>query len=376
MTPAGIGRTEAALLCACARRSAQLPGITELSVSSHDVDWNALLRAAEAHGVAELLYAPLAASALEVPSAVLNDLERRVLEATGQGLNRTTQLVDVLQHLTDDGIRALAFKGSTLAAGVYGHLGRRLSNDIDIFVDRADLARIRPVLLAHGYRVPPRAPRRGGSLLYGVFPAVGRDDDLLPGHAWQTTVDVHAAFARWPFGIRCDTRALFDRAVEVEVAGHRIPALCPDDLLAVLAIHGMMHCWWPLRLVSDIDAVADLVADWQDVIARAEAAGMRRVLWTALLLAKNLLGTALPADVAARASEDADAMRIARWAAARMFVFDAPKASWPRRPWLRTFAPDSLRRRLRFYAMDFAYMCLKWPWNAESVTYHSLDGSR
>lgn len=375
MTLAGIGRAEAALLCVCARRSAQFSGIQGAVAADANVDWKALISAAEAHGVAELLYAPLATSTCQVPPEILADLERRVLEATGQGLNRTTQLVDVLQHLTDHGIRALAFKGSTLAVGAYGHLGRRVSNDIDIFIDRSDLAEIRPLLLAHGYRVRPPDPGRCESVLYGRFPSAGRVDELLPSQPWQAQLEVHVAFATWPYRIRCDAHALFDRAITVDVAGHNIPTLCPEDLLPALAIHGMMHSWWPLRLVSDIDAVADQVHNWDDVLRRAEAAGMRRILSVALLLAERLLGTTLPPDVFARASGDRGVRRIVDWASTRMFDAAADKISWPTRPWLRTFAPDTVPRRLSFYAMDFAYMFLKWPWNTRPA-YHSREGSR
>jgi hypothetical protein len=358
--PTVLGRAETDLLCACARRRAQISGPAPLSDTN--VDWNTLLGAANTHGVTELLLAPLTSAGLRVPPSVLTHLEQRSIEVTGVNLQRATEVAGLLQTLSDHGVRALTFKGPALAVGVYGHLGRRFSGDIDVFVDRRDIERVRPLLLELGYRVPPRAPRRRGSLLYGLIPSAGRDDMLWPGQPWQTFVDVHVAFASWRFGIRLEPQALFERAITLDVAGQRLTTLCPNDLLLVLAIHGMMHCWLTLRLVSDIDAVADLVTDWDDVMSRAEAAGMRRVLWVALLLAERLLGTALPPHVGARAAQDPDARRIALGAAAKMFDADT-RPDPKRRAWLRSFLDDP-RRRFTFVVRDTIHeWFLIWPWN-------------
>lgn len=355
-----IGPAEVAVLCACARRRAQVTGPGPLPPN---IDWDALFNAADAHGVVELLAAPLAAGTVDVPPSIREHLQRRAIEVTALNLNRATELAGLMKTLSDHGVRALGYKGITLAAGVYGHVGCRFSSDIDIFIHRDDLALLRPLLLDHGYRVAPRDPRRCESPLYGVFPAVGRVDELvssLPGH---TPIDVHVAFAIWPWGIRCDAQALFDRAITIDVAGHAIRTLCPDDLLHALAIHGLLHNWWPLRTVSDIDAVAGLVSDWDEVIRRAEAARMRRVLWVALLLSQRLLNTELPRAVAARASADAGARHIVRWAAARMFVAGPPSLFWLRRPWLRSFVPDTPAQRVGFYTRGVVYAFLKRSWN-------------
>jgi hypothetical protein len=355
-------RREIAVLCACATRRAQLSGLAPFDAAGFD--WTALLQLATAHGVAELLTAPLSLSTMEVPPAILADLKRRELEATGLNLNRTTQVVDVLALLAAHQIRALTYKGPALAQGVYGHLGRRVSNDIDILVDRRDVSRVRPLLLAHGYRLPAQAPRRGGSLLYGLLPSTGRDDTLLPGRPGQTSVDVHVTFAYWTLGIRLDTDAMRDRACTVGIAGHAVPTLCPEDLLLALAIHGMMHSWHALRLVSDVDAVMDLVSDWDAVVRRAEEARMARVLWVALLLAKQVLGASLPSAVDARASRDRGAREIVQATTLRMFDPASVTTPWNHRVWLLAFLDGPLRRLDYRARTRLEKWVLLLPWDA------------
>ena len=191
---------------------------------------------------------PLKAAQGAVPQAVLNTLERRVFEATAVNLWRTRQLADLLARFRAHDIRAVTFKGPALAAAAYGHIGHRSSADIDILIDRRCASRARSLLLADGYTLPARRRYFIGSLLHGLYRGAGFDDTLLPTHERVTSVDIHVAFWSWTQGIRLDVDALFERAVAVEIAGEQIATLCPEDLVLVLAIHGMMHgsvyCGW------------------------------------------------------------------------------------------------------------------------------------
>jgi hypothetical protein len=333
---------EQRLLCACARRSAQVSAPSWADVGT-TVDWVGLVDTAISHGVAELLFAPLSSGGWAVPPGILADLERRVVEATGQGLQRTAELAGLMRRLDDRGLRALTFKGPALAAGAYGHVGRRLSSDLDLFVDRRDYRATRAVLLDGGYSSLSPGPGASRWGLHGLVPVEGRYEAFLPGTPAQSMIDLHVAFSTWRFGIRLDAASLFERATTVNIAGHPLPTLHPHDVLLVLAIHGMSHQWRPLRLVSDIDAVVEQVTDWTDVVARAEAAGMRRVLWVALLLAERLLGTALPRHVRARALADPGAQRLVVGIAARMFT-GGTEGLPDARGWARSFLDTPYRR--------------------------------
>lgn len=372
---------EIAILCACARRSAQGDG-PPIAVALDDraLDWEHLLTLADRHGVTELLVAPLLSSRLaqRVPAHVRQALEARQIEVTGLNLGRLTQLTDLLTLLERHGLRAVAFKGPTLAAGTYGHLGRRLSNDLDILVDRANIQRVRDAMIADGYLPPPRRRRRVGSLIRGLYPAAARDETLWPGHPSCVPVDVHVAFAHWTLGMPLDPKELLDRAVTEPVAGHRVSTLCPEDLLLVLAIHGMMHAWSTLRCVADIDAVAERVTDWDAVVTRAQLARMRRPLAVALLVAHRVMHTALPASVLAMATHDGPADAIASGIIARIAdpAWAAPADMGHHDPRFLSFYERPINR-WRFLARALTYeWVLKWPWDAWLDRYHSRNGSR
>lgn len=380
MTVPFASHAEAALLRVCARRRAQSAD-HQLSFDSGGVplDWDRLLALAARHGVTELLLAPFQSGAVNVPAGVVDRLTKRHVEVTGLNLERTIQLVELLALLRDHGIRALAFKGPTLAAGVYGHLGRRESNDLDILVDRVHIGHVRALMIADGYLQPPRRRRRGGSLLLGLYPGAGRDETLWPGHRARVAVDVHVAFSHWTLGMHLNTGDLLDRAVAVAIAGHRVTTLSPEDLFLVLTIHGMMHGWSALRHVSDIDAVTERVGDWDAVVSGATSGRLRRPLWVAVLLARRLLGTEFPRSIVETAERDQTAHAIVESAAGRMFDprLTGPSDMGIRDQWFLPFHERSIDR-LRFHSRALAYeWVLKWPWDEWlGRRHHSRDGSR
>src|SRR2546430_3203484 len=61
------------------------------------------------------------------------------------------ELLEILDLFTEQGIRALPYKGPVLAAIEYGNLAARTFCDLDILVRKEDATRARDLLVARGY---------------------------------------------------------------------------------------------------------------------------------------------------------------------------------------------------------------------------------
>lgn len=351
-------------LCRLARARGLASTAGDFEGVAGSLDWDSLLATADLHGVTELLRPALVAAGAAVPPHAIERVESRTVAVSALNLSRSAQLVRLMERLNARGVRALAFKGPTLSRTLYGDLARRASSDLDILVHPRQAAAVRPLLLEDGYMLPPRRRHRGGSLLHGLVPAAGRDDTLLPPAAPLAAVDVHVGFAYWTQGIRVDTGALFARAVTIDLLGTPVPTLCTDDLLIVLSIHGMMHGWCALRLLTDIDYLAPHVRDWDAAVDRAQSANALRVLSVALLLSHDVLETGIPEHILARASNDPATVQIVQSVRTRLFDPVLPGAgNWDPRPWFLSFQDDAWGR-LRFHARDLIYeWFLKWPWD-------------
>jgi hypothetical protein len=106
------------------------------------------------------------------------------------------------------------------------------------------------------------------------------------------------------FGLDYDR--LWARLVTVRLAGHDLPALRPDDLLILLALHGAKHAWERLGWICDVAMLigAEPGLDWDAAVREAERMRAERLLLLALRLAADLLGAALPDSVAQMARAD------------------------------------------------------------------------
>src|SRR5207248_2268494 len=98
---------------------------------------------------------------------------------------------------------------------------------------------------------------------------------------------------------------LQERSVVIDIAGRAVQTLSCEDHLLLLAVHAAKHLWRPLRVLADIAALIDQPMDWNCVLERAEDARADRLLFAGLELSHELLAAQVPADVLARAREDA-----------------------------------------------------------------------
>ena len=136
-------RYEEGLLLYCARTSLTSEDIGRArSVLESYLNWPYLVKIAKVHEVVPLLYKNLHSHFPEsVPQAVLEDLRFQFQKNRLNNLLLGTELTRIIKIFSENGIRAVPFKGPNLAISGYGDLSLRMFCDLDILVCRADLSR-------------------------------------------------------------------------------------------------------------------------------------------------------------------------------------------------------------------------------------------
>jgi hypothetical protein len=280
------------------------------------VDWEAVLRLADEHCTSSLLYRNLSRLVDVVPSPVPESLRRRYEANVHSSLLLARELIRVLDCLDALGIEVIPYKGIVLSEVYYGDMALRRSGDIDLFVRKQDVARIKKAVLELGYteRVP--------------IPVEAEEDFIASGYecsfdspAGPGLLEIQWALQPGFYAVDFDMDGLFERAEKVMVGGHRVQTPSPEDLLLVLSVHAAKHVWGRLIWLCDIAQILrreNLNWDW--VQSRARGFGIERILRVTLLLANQLLAMPLPpaiepavlADRTARAFADEVAMNMAR----------------------------------------------------------------
>ena len=267
--------------------------VLETQGAEKSVDWEAVLRLAERHGTSSLLHKNLAHMRDGVPSFALESLQQGYERNVHKSLLLARELIRILDCLDALCIEAIPYKGVVFAEVYFGELGLRQPGDMDLFVRRQDVARIKIAIRELGY--VPRA----------LVPEAAEEDYIASGYecVFDSPAGKNLLELQWApqprfYAVDFDMDGLFARAVSVSVAGRSVKTPSSEDLMLVLAMHAAKHVWGRLIWLCDIAQILKREKlNWDGVQLRAREFGIERIVHITLLLANRFLLTAIPAPM-------------------------------------------------------------------------------
>jgi hypothetical protein len=321
---ATIGRGEPewnlvlAASCADAGESdiARIRSLLDTTAMKNPVKWESVLRLADHHGTSALLYRNLSCLGDVVPLTALAELRQEYERNVYKSLFLARELIRILDCLDAIGVEAVPYKGIVMSETYYGDMALRRSGDMDLFVRGRDVGRIKNAVRELGYtqRVPVPEDAEESYIKSGY-------ECAFDSPAGKNLLELQWALQPRFYAVDFDMEGLFERAVNVSVAGRAVKTPSPEDLLLVLSVHAAKHVWERLIWLCDIAQILKREnLNWDWVQARARQFGIERILHVTLLLTRRFLTTAIPApiersiveDRAARAFADKIAVGVAR----------------------------------------------------------------
>lgn len=240
------------------------------------INWQVLLDLAGSHGVLPLFCSNFSG---ELPETFVDRLHTQWAMAAFLA----TELEGLLRQFCLHGIEVLSLKGPVMAEALYGKLGLRPSDDLDLLVQPQDFARAQAALMDLGFT-----------------PISVVDDYHQMFSRGATVVELHFAVAP-PSSPSMNLEAAWRRAQVMQFRGQRTRSFAKADLLVYLTIHGIKHQFARLIWVLDaVRAVADLdEGDIGEALRIAHAIGMEGALLTTCELARCSFNLELPAEAVA-----------------------------------------------------------------------------
>lgn len=292
--------------------------------------WEEFIALATRQGVGPLLAAGLLAAPSPVPPPAARQRLRTIQAAAAQrALLHYAELLRVQARLQAEGIPMLFFKGQMLAQQAYGGISLRSCFDLDIFVQQADVLRVKSLLATLGYRPEfTFRPHEEAELLRSEceYTFLREDGATRIDLQWQPR-------ARY-FSFGVPAQALWDRSVKVSLNGFTVATFAMDDLILYLIAHGAKHTWNRLEQVCALAALIYRNPDlnWPEIERSARGAGAERMLFVAVNLVGEHFRAPVPADLCARAASDRESVALAAEFTAR---------------WRLPFEPQSLAATVR-----------------------------
>jgi len=278
------------------------------------IDWPVLLELARQHRLLPLLDRFAVEAGIEVPEEIRPNLSREAAENAARNLYMTAELLRVMDALGKRGVQAACYKGPVVSLWAYGELGLRPFSDLDILVSRHQLPLAAATLREHGFRLDhPNSDSDRVLALHTEyhFPYRREQGNLV--------IELHSRLAPYYFLRGTEADQLLARSVRVSFGFGSTQALCTEDLLLALSVHGAKHGWEWLSMVADIGLLLTKQPniDWDELLRRSRAIGAGRMVVSSLGLAGALTAVALPNEVieSARSAEVASLIgaAISRW---------------------------------------------------------------
>jgi Uncharacterised nucleotidyltransferase len=279
------GSIEEQLLLCCARTDVS-DNIAEhiKSLIQQKIAWDELIDLSVYHQVYPLVYQNLQRICGELlPVDFIVQLRELNYKNIASSMSLTAKLLELLTFFAAENIPVIPYKGSVLAAGIYQDLCLRQSYDIDLFVDSEDVAKSVSLLISQGYKLDQKQ--------YWEQSFINSETGV--------TVDLHQGMAQSYYPFRLDFEHCIQRCQKVDLLNHLVTSFSTEDLLLVLSVQIVKDSYgWTCTLAKICD-VSELICrnpeiEWQLVIDHAALIGCQRLLLLGLLLAHELLGTALP----------------------------------------------------------------------------------
>jgi hypothetical protein len=289
-------------------------------IASSGIDWDELTSLAVQQGLAPLLYRNVRTRFPGILPADVEDRLRDIYHAnSARNLRLTAALLKILESLEAGGVKAMPYKGPSLADFAYGNVALRQFNDLDILVRPCDVLRARDLMVTMGYR-----PERTLSRTQAVTLTRWNNEISLTENERKIGVELQWNIVPGYFSFPVERLGIWGRQEKRLTNDFKIPTLPPEELLLVLCIHGCKDLWRRLIWVRDI---AELIGrtdrlDWPALMELSRVCGSHRMLCIGLRLAEDLFGPVLPGPVLKAVAEDPAVDRLARGIKRRIFGND------------------------------------------------------
>jgi len=250
-------------------------------------DWERLLEAARAEGVAGVLWYYLALPETDVSAELKKDAAR------SQGFQRLAEtrlrlaLDEILLALAAAGIRSVPLKGTVLGDRIYPAPSLRPCSDIDLLVAECDVARASEVLRGLGYNGEEGALEQWYRENHHHIHFIRPQTPAVELHFRATT----------GFGTIVPAEDFLLRAVPYHLLdGGAAWVLSPEDELIYLGVHAARHLFEALFWLYDLKLFLRSYShlDWSLMSTRASSLGVVGALALALDMVEHRLAVPIP----------------------------------------------------------------------------------
>lgn len=262
------------------------------------LNWAYFLKKAQRDNLSPLIYKSLLkipAAKNIVPPGIWQSLKDSYYSCLSQNISGLRQLEEIVENFQKEKIEIILFKGLTLAELIYGDLGLRPCQDIDIMVRKEDFLKADKVLRNLGFYTHFNL-KNFGEIRFSNYL-------YFPIKKIQTTVHLYWHLINSPYHSRVcwsiDIDKLWLKAQPIKLGKAGLCTFSPEHSIIYLSMHALKHSFFPLILLCDINEflrVRKEKIDWDGLIREGFRFNLTKQIFYSLYLAKELFGADIPGE--------------------------------------------------------------------------------
>ncbi len=269
------------------------------------------------HGILPLVYKVFLALTVETPikntkkgskeqpflDEILPQLKMYYTKIAQRNMLMSAELICIIKLLKENNIKALAFKGPTLAQMAYGDITLRQFGDLDILIRKEDQAKMIDILNQKHY-IPEIVLKEGTKEIF--FSAVNVIGLQHPSNGVFT--EVHWELLSKNYAINWEEKIIWKHPTFIHINQVAIPVLPTEQLILYLCAHGSKHLFERLEWICDIDKTIkeNPNIDWEYLLKEADNLGIRRMLFLGLTLSQQFFRLILPEMIQKEIAKDTE----------------------------------------------------------------------
>jgi len=260
-----------------------------ISLVNSNVDWNYLIELASRNRLMPLLIHNLCSICPDViPDTILNDLKKFFHKNATKNLLLSSELIKVMKLLEANDVNSITYKGPLLAQIAYRNIALRQFGDVDLFVDKSDVMKVKKLMLSEGYELYPPISIENSTYI--------KLDSEYRFNNMGSIIEVNWNFVGNYFFLPVESNKIFfDNVKKYKINNTMFNAPSQVNQLLILCIHCAKHNWNRLSWICDIvELIQNETIDWAETIEKAEKLGIKRILLINIYLANDLFGMELP----------------------------------------------------------------------------------
>ncbi len=328
-------------------------------ISGSGINWDRLYRMADINSLRPQM-AKLLKGIEEgiVPESFRSRIEKAYNDNLYDQISYVAEFINVFNKLKAEGIMIVPFKGFWLAHHYYGNLGDREAGDIDVFTDFGNLGKIRAMMQELGYQVEKSMSDYS---MNDLASKVGEYNfDRFEGDRCLYHFEFHWRISSPVYALGINREDLASQIVPGVLQEHRLSTFTPSaDLLLTIMHHGGKDPFMELKYVLDISKILikqDQI-DWRWVMEMARQYRLEKLVFVAIRLSADLMGTTIPEAL----KEEVSSGKVGRLAGNRALFMSKSLDYW--HPWItfndwlfriRTRTGSGIRLRLAMYIAGVA----------------------